>query len=162
MPLPCVVKGLWLAAQPTEGILVSAKACIEGLLGLIVRKWVKGDQRPLFHSCCTLWTQCRRPTHPSVCSGCYIPAWTCSFWLVNLRYDILSGVSICVCMCVCGCLSCQKRVCPWSLGTTPSTRCAVGCISWHGQSLPSLQAQILLHQHQHQQQFTANVAKHFI
>lgn len=96
----CVVKGLWSAAQPSEGSLVSAKACIEGLLGLIVRKWLKGDQRPLFHSCRTLWTRCSHPTCPSVCSGCYIPAWMCSFWLVNLRYDILSGVSICACVCV--------------------------------------------------------------
>lgn len=60
-------------------------------------------------------------------------------------------VSMHVCMVVCKC------VCPWSLGTVPSTRCAVGCVSWHGQSyartlnphlypqLPSLQTQTLLH-----------------
>lgn len=105
----------------------------------------KGNLCPLCHPCLTLWTLCCRPMYPSVCPSLYIPACVCSLWLVSLRYDIPSGVSVCVC----GCVSCQKRVLPWSPGTVPSTRCAVGCISWtelcQDTKFPSLQAQILLH-----------------
>lgn len=76
--------------------------------------------------------------HAPVCVQVFIYLHECahSGLLVWDMTSFLVSVYECVCACVRGCLSCQKWVCPWSLGTAPSTRCAVGSITWHGLSLP--------------------------
>lgn len=92
--------------------------------------WAKGNLCPLCHSCLALWTVCWRPRRPSMSICLYLPTQKCSFLLVNLRYNIPSHLYECLCVCV----PCQKRVCPKSPGTAPSTRCALGCTSWHRHS----------------------------
>lgn len=124
---PCVVvKGLWRAAQPSEDCLFQAKVYTAGMLGLIARKWAR--ETLCEHVCLCVCVAClfvsyshcepkvigaRCATHaePSghgaaiqratVCVQVFIYLHECAhFWLVSLRYDIPSGVSIRVCMCV--------------------------------------------------------------
>lgn len=87
--------------------------CVRRLVCELQPLRAKGDWGRLCHSCRTLWTRCRRPTCPSVCPGLYIPAWMCSFWLVSLRYDTPSGVSMCVYACVYGCVQVCVPMEPW-------------------------------------------------
>lgn len=122
--LPCVVvKGLWRAAQPSEDCLFQAKAYTAGLLGLIARKWARETlcKHVCLCVCVCLWATATasqrwsvpaaplmpnpldtvQPSNAPQCASRFL--YTCmnvNFWLVSLRYDIPSGVSIRACMCV--------------------------------------------------------------